>query len=155
MAALAKDTVYLLPDLKYGKFITEIIHAPEKNGFRILKLIQGATEVEKKDTQSYIDYEEYCSRSRDFREEFINEIARVILEVNQTDQNEEFSHYHYARLFHALAILKVPKDTKILCEKSKNYIYNSMYILWKLDDGSEDAYNTIIKSAYCMAKNAK
>ena len=81
--------------------------------------------------------------------------GRVILEVKETDRNEEMLHDNYARLFHALAILKVPKDTELLPGTTKNLIYNSMYMLWVLDDGSREKYNDIKDVAWYMAEETK
>lgn len=167
MTTAEQNIVYLLPGLKYGKFITRLLHTPESNCYRILNIIQGATEFKRKIPKSFIITEEYDCVARDFgfgltksdakalREEFINEIVRVILEVKETDRNEEMLHDHYARLFHALAILKVPKDTELLPGTTKNLIYNSMYMLWFLDDGSREKYNDIKDVAWYMAEETK
>lgn len=158
---------YLLPGLKYGKFIEELLHIPAYSCYRILRLIQGATEFERRIPKYYIEREEYCYVARDFkigltkndaralREEFINEIVRVILEVKKTDRDEEMLHDHYARLFHALSILKVPKNTELLPGTTKNLIYNSMYMLWFFDDGSKETFHTIENIAWYMSEEAK
>lgn len=162
-----KDIVYLLPDLKYGKFITRLLHTPEYSCYNPLRLIQGAVEFERRIPKYYIEKEEYYYVARDFkigltkndaralREEFINEIVRVILEVNKTDRDEEMLHDHYARLFHALSILKVPKNTELLPGTTKNLVYDSMYMLWLLDDGSKEMFHNIESIAWYMAEEAK
>ena len=48
MTTAEQNIVYLLPDIKYGKFITRLLHTPESNCYRILNIIQGATEFKRK-----------------------------------------------------------------------------------------------------------
>ena len=167
MATTEQNIVYLLPNLKYGKFIKGLLHTPDSGDYRTLQLIQGATEFQRKIPKSYIYSEEYYYVARDFgigftkseakalREEFINEIIKVILNLDKTDRNEEMLPDNYARLFHALAILKVPKDTELLPGTTKNLIYNSMYMFWFFDDGSQKAYDVINDGAWCMAEEIK
>ncbi len=158
---------YLLPGLKYGKFIKGLLHTPEYSGYKTLRLIQGAVEFERRIPNYYIEKEEYYYVVRDFhinftkdaarklREEFISEITKVILKLDKTDYNEEMLPDHYGRLFHALSILKVPKDTELLPGTTQNLMYNAMYILWGVDDGSKEAYDIIGRAAWCMAEEIK
>lgn len=158
---------YLMPGLKYGKFIKGLLHTPEHSGYNTLRLIQRAVEFDRRIPKYYIEKQEYCYVARDFeidctksaakklREEFISEIIKVILKLDKTDRNEELLPDHYARLFHALAILKVPKDTELLPGTTENLMYNAMYILWGLDDGSEKVYDIIGRTAWCMSEEIK
>lgn len=167
MTTTEKNIEYLLPGLKYGKFIKGLLHTPEHSGYNTLRLIQGAVEFDRRIPKYYIEKEEYYYVARDFeidftksaakklREEFISEIIKVILKLDKTDHNEEMLTDHYARLFHALAILKVPKDTELLPGTTENLMFNAMYILWELDDGSEKVYDIIGRTAWCISEEIK
>lgn len=167
MTSTEKNIEYLMPGLRYGKFIQGLLHTPEYSGYKTLRLIQGAVDFERRIPKYYIEKEEYYYVARDFeidftknaakklREEFISEIIKVILKLDKTDYNEELLTDHYARLFHALAILKVPKDTELLPGTTQNLMYNAMYILWKLDDGSKEVYDIIGRTAWCMSEEIK
>lgn len=167
MTATEKNIVYLMPGLNHGEFIQELLHVPESSAYKTLRLIQGAVDFERKIPKSYIKNEDFGYVVRDFgidftksavkklREEFISEIIKVILELDKTDRNEEVLPDHYGRLFHALAILKVPKNTELLPGTTKNLMYNAMYIIWGLDDGSCKAGDLIQRASWCMAEEIK
>ena len=166
MTSTEQNIEYLMPGLKHGKFIQEILHIPGYSAYKILRLIQGAVDFKRKIPKSYIKNEDYYYVARDFginskndakelREQFINEIIKVILELDKTDRNEEMLPDHYGRLFHALAILKVPKDTKLLPGTTTNLMYDAMYTLWELDDGSDHAGEVIQSAAWYMAEEIK
>ena len=152
-----------LPDLKYGELIKELLHRPECSGYNTLRLIQGA--IDSKRISSYIHKEEYSCVARDFgikftksaakalRKELIEEIAKTILE-QKTDRNEEMLPDNYARLFHALTILKLEKDTKLFPGTTQNLMYNAMYMLWALDNSEEDA-DTIRLAGWYMSEEIK
>lgn len=170
MTTLEKHTEYLLPGLKYGKFIREILHTPVRSAYDTLKLVQTAVEFKRKIPKYFIENEtdsQYYyvakyfgidltkSAAKLLREELVGEIIRVIVELDKTDDNHELLPDHYARLFHALAILKVPKDTELLPGTTKNLMYNAMYMIWGLDDGSEEADRLIGIASWCMAEEIK
>ena len=167
MTATEQNIEYLMPGLKHGKFIQGLLHTPEYSGYKTLRLIQGAVDFRGKLPKRYTEDEEYYYVVRDFgidftkgsvkalREEFVNEIIKVIVELDKTDDNQELLPDHYGRLFHALAILKVPKDTKLLPGTTTNLIYNAMYMMWALDDGSLYSGDIIQRASWYMAEEIK
>ena len=168
MTPLENYTEYLLPGLKYGNFIRGILHTPEYSAYDNLRVIQKAVEFKRKIPKFYIENEsDYYyvagyfginltkSAVKTLREELINEIIKVIIELDKTDNGKELLPDHYARLFHALAILKVPKDTELLPGTTKNLMYNAMYMIWGLDDGSEEARRLIQTASWYMAEEIK
>lgn len=56
-------------------------------------------------------------------------IERIIHEINHPSENEMYAD-NYARLFHALSILGVPKSDTRVPAIGKNYMYNIAYSLW-------------------------
>lgn len=56
-------------------------------------------------------------------------IERIIHEINHPSENEMYAD-NYARLFHALSILGVPKSNTRVPAIGKNYMYNIAYSLW-------------------------
>lgn len=63
--------------------------------------------------------------------------------IQRLENEDTLSIEDYARYFHGLSILKVPKDTNEVPAIGENIQYNIAYELWKLDDGSEKNWNHI------------
>lgn len=77
------------------------------------------------------------------RETLIKLIANRISNQTQTEYGDEIITDHYARYFHALSILKVPKNTELVPAITQNLKYNIAYSLWVLDDGSDEVWRAI------------
>ncbi len=87
------------------------------------------------------------SELKRIREEVISEICFRL----HNDCYKCFTVEHYSNYLHGLAILEVPKDTKEIPGLGENTRrYNLAYQLWKLDDGSEEKWNTIADIARCQ-----
>lgn len=81
-------------------------------------------------------------------------VERIIQEINEPNECKMCAD-NYARLFHALAILKVPKfDTRVHAIGT-NYMYNIAYDLWALDDGSTRKFEFISNAAWYAAEAIK
>lgn len=81
-------------------------------------------------------------------------VERIIQEINEPNEGEMYSD-NYSRLFHALAILKVPKCDPRVPAIGKNYMYNIAYDLWALDDGKSSTYEFISNVAWYSAEAIK
>ena len=66
--------------------------------------------------------------------EFCKELIAAIIEFLAPDDTEK-DFQHYLSLFHALAILDVPKDSTLLKPEGKNKYYTFMYAVWQLENG--------------------
>lgn len=84
--------------------------------------------------------------------EMYSEIVTAICEILQDDS---LMVDHYARFFHALAILKVPKNSEQVSATRENPRYNLAYYLWALDDGSKEDGNNAITVAWYVAEIEK
>lgn len=103
----------------------------------------------------YFDIGETKAEVRAARTEIIEAITNTI-KSHETYRGEKMLHDHYARLFHALAILKVDKGTDLVPSTLKdNFIYNAMYVLWRADDGSYNAEKGILSAAWFLAEEYK
>ncbi len=60
---------------------------------------------------------------------------------------------HYARYFHALAILKVPKDDVEV--DGKDHLLSAFYQLWLRDDGSKGAWRSIEAISWSISEEIK
>lgn len=150
---------------KYEEIINEILHGRGENYYWLQKL-QRAVEFKGKIPKWYIyadmyKYTEFFGigetkeDARETRMELINEIIYVLLNQKETEYGEEMMPDNYSRLFHALAILKLEKDTNLLPGTTENFIYNCAYMLWRLDDGSEVAGKAIDNATWFMAEEIK
>ena len=81
-------------------------------------------------------------------------VERIIQEINHPSQKKMYAD-NYARLFHALSILGVPKSDTRVPAIGKNYMYNIAYSLWALDDGTENTYEFISNAAWYAAEAFK
>ena len=85
-----------------------------------------------------------------------SEVVEIIInEINEPHHEREMYCDNYSRLFHALSILKVPKNDSRVPAIGKNYMYNIAYDLWALDDGSESTYNFISSAAWYASEAIK
>ena len=151
---------------KYDFVVKEILHENHWC-YRALRGLQEATEFKGKIPKShYYKYDDYNfahyfeigetkAEARSARDELVNLIANVI-KSHTTYHGEKMLHDHYARLFHALAILKVDKGTDLVPSTTKdNLVYNSMYVLWRADDGSDNAERGILRAAWYLSEEYK
>ena len=153
-------------DNKYDYVVQELLSG-NKWYYRALRGLQEAMEFKGIIPKSHFVKYDDCSFTsyfkigktknevRDAKYELIEAIVKTI-KSHQTLDGEKMLHDHYARLFHALAILKVNKSTLLLPGTLKdNFIYNAMYTLWRADDGSEDAEKGILSAAWFLSEEYK
>lgn len=151
---------------EHQRFINGIIHG--LNGqYQCLRALQEAVDFKARIPKHFLSSEKAewlegefgiiitKQKVKELREEIISEITDVILNKKTTEYGEEMLPDNYSRLFHALAILKLEKDTELLPEKTDNYIYNATYMIWRLDDGSMFAGDMIVNAMWYMAEEIK
>ena len=150
---------------RYDEIITEVIHG-RISDYWFFRKLQGAVEFSGRIPKSYIYSDEVTytecvgiaddkASARGARQQIINEIINVLLNQKTTRYGEEMMPDNYARLFHVLAILKLEKDTELLPGITDNYIYNCAYMLWRVDDGSDEAGKSIENATWYMAEELK
>ena len=151
---------------KHQRFINGIVHGRNAQ-YRCLEAIRKALDYRAKIPKQFLfsvkaewlegEFGISITKQevKELREEIISEIIDVILNQKTTEYGEEMLPDNYARLFHALAILKLEKDTELLPEKTDNYIYNAVYKIWRLDDGSMFAGDMIMNAMWYMAEEIK
>lgn len=151
---------------RHQKFINGIVHG-WKGQCRCLKALQKASDFKAKIPNQFLFSEEaeYLKEAfgisntkrevKDLRKELITEIVDVILNQETTEYGEEMLPDNYSRLFHALTILKLEKETELLPGTTDNYMYNAAYVLWRLDDGSEVAKDAIESAMWFMSEEIK
>lgn len=151
---------------KHQRFINGIIH--NRNGhYQFLRTLQEAVDFKARIPKRFLSSEkaEWLEgefginvteqKVKELREEIISEITDVILNQKNTEYDEEMLPDNYSRLFHALAILKLEKDTELLPGTTDNFMYNAAYMLWRLDDGSEMAGDAIESTMWFMSEEIK
>ena len=151
---------------KHQRFINGIIHG--LNGqYQCLRALQEAVDFKARIPRRFLFSEKAewlegefglsitNQEVKELRKELITEIIDVILNQETTEYDEKMLPDNYSRLFHALAILKLEKDTELLPEKTDNYIYNATYKIWILDDGSMFAGDMIVNAMWYMAEEIK
>lgn len=151
---------------KHQKFINGIVH--NLNGYyQSLRVLQAAVDfkakipkwflssVEAEDLEDEFGISITKQEVKELRKELITEIIDVILNEKTTEYGEEMMPDNYSRLFHALAILKLEKETELLPETTDNYMYNAAYMLWRLDDGSKMVEDAIENAMWYMAEEIK
>ena len=152
--------------IKYEKVIKNLFSKWEYE-YKWLKLLQGAIEFRAKIPKSYIYGPEFCIDGKNYadyyeigltkddarraREEIIVDIISTMVS-GKTPKGHELRLRHYERLFHALAVLDLEKETNLLPGTTKNMIFNAMYMVWRLDDGSEKSRNLISKATLYMSR---
>ena len=85
---------------------------------------------------------------RDMHTEMIDAICTALKAENLEVDN-------YARLFHALAILGLPKCSLDVPATRNNMKYNMAYYLWGLDDGTPEAWECIDNASWYAAESSK
>ena len=93
------------------------------------------------------------SELRVIREEVISAIIATINSENKKPYKEKMDADHYARYFHALAILKVDKSSIHMTKH--DYIRNAFLNLWALDDGSDENWKAINEAAWYISEAVK
>lgn len=141
---------------KYEDIVNGILHG---RYFDWLRDLQQAVRFKAKIPKSFIEETQYTDlfgiggskkEAREAREELISEIVDRIVNYNTTNFHLEMMPDNYSRLFHALAVLQLEKNTEILPAETANNKYNAAYMLWKLDDGSEDVGKLIMDASWYM-----
>ena len=151
---------------KHQRFINGLVHGRNAQ-YRCLEDLREALEYRAKIPKQFL-YSEKAERLKDefgigitkkelkvIREELITEIIDVILNQKTTEYGEEMLSDNYSRLFHALAILKLDKETDLLPGTTDNYMYNAAYIIWRLDDGSKMSGDAIESSMWFVSEEIK
>ena len=145
---------------KYKDFIEGIIHG---YNFNVLEELQTAIDFNRKIPKYYLEthyyYEELCigktkEEARRARQELIEGIVDTILHQSTTKHGDKMLPDNYARLFHALAILKLEKDSSLL-PSDGDTVYTCVYNLWQLDNGSHRDANAIITICWYLAEAMK
>lgn len=114
----------------------------------ISAVVQTITEAAEKDVTAINDLYRYvycvCSHYPQYVEaDAGDKFVELVKSVNMDGYLEVD---HYARYFHILAILGIPKSSQLLpATTPRNYAYNLAYHLWKNDDGSETAAGYIVE----------
>lgn len=147
---------------KYKDLIEGIIHG---YNFDILQELQTVTQFKRQIPKSFIEthyyYEELCigttkREAHQARQELIEGIVDTILHQSTTKHGDKMLPDNYARLFHALAILKLDKDSSLLLYPSDgDSVYSLVYNLWQLDNGSNSDGNAIITICWHLAEAMK
>lgn len=147
---------------KYKDFIEGIIHG---YNFNVLEDLQTAIDFNRKIPKYFLEthyyYEELCigkakDEARRARQELIEGIVDTILHQSTTKHGDKMLPDNYARLFHALAILKLDKDSSLLLYPSDgDSVYSLVYNLWQLDNGSNSDGNAIITICWHLAEAMK
>ena len=152
---------------EWWDFIFNCIH--QRGGvFESLKNLQTATEFKRMIPASFIRETEYTTvfeigpskdEARNMRNTLIQEFVNAILNLTTTSSSyeKELLPDDYFRLFHALTLLGVPKDTEMLSAEREpdNYPYSCAYWLWQADDGTEEMFENLITAAWFAAEEMK
>lgn len=145
---------------KYKDFIEGIIHG---RNFNALEELQTSIDFNRKIPKYYLEthyyYEELDigttkKEARQARKRLIEEIVDTILHQRTTKHGDKMLPDNYARLFHALAILKLEKDSQLL-PSDGDAAYTCVYNLWQLDNGSYRDGNAIITICWYLAEAMK
>lgn len=150
--------------VKYQDTINAIMHGHLAE-FNFLRSLQTAVDCKKRIPKHSKDVEiikealgikEVTKANvKQVRQELIEGITHVIVNQKETAYHDEMLPDNYARLFHALAILKLEKNTTLLPRQTDNYMYNATYLLWKLDDGSPESQDIIESSMWFISEEIK
>lgn len=156
----------MINDKEKNDFLYYIAHGLQ-DGFHTCKLIREALNYKGRIPKSFwLDenkgfygicglYQVPKSEIYQLRDELIKSIADAITNQKETSFGTELTTDHYARYFHALAILNVPKNTELVPAIGKNLKYNIAYSLWVLDDGSDQVWNAIDNTMWYTAEALK
>lgn len=145
---------------KYQDFIEGIIHGLN---FEVLQALETAVEFNRNIPKFYLEANNYYvelgigktkTEARQARQQLIEEIVYAILHQTETKYGEKMLPDNYARLFHGLAILNLEKDSPLL-PSCGNFIYNFVYELWKLDNGSYKTGEEMISTCWYLAEAIK
>lgn len=156
--------------IRYEETVKYLIHGWDHDWNKWMKLLQGAVDFKGRIPKAYIYGDDYIDcgvtyanvfgigetkgDARKARQQLIEDIISTIISGKSSDVDELLPD-HYARLFHALTVLKLEKDTDLLPGTTNNMIYDAMYILWRLDDGSKQAEESIKRAGWFMAEEIK
>ena len=145
---------------KYKDFVEGILHGYD---FNVLQGLQTAIEFKRKVPPYFLETNGYYhelgigptkDEARQARQELIEEIVDAILHQTETKHGNQMLPDNYARLFHALAILKLEKKS-LLLPSDGNPMSRCAYNLWQLDDGSTRNGSLIITTCWYLAESIK
>lgn len=88
------------------------------------------------------EYRISMKEMRDLRAEAIMAITSKI-SLMERENNKKNQIDNFSRLFHALTLLQVEKNTSLVPAVSENLLYNTAYSLWAIDDGSEKIWKLL------------
>ena len=134
-----------------------------QTGFKTCEIIQEGVSYTRAIPKSFwLDEEKgyygilglYDLTKKDMKKVRNEVIERIIQEINDPNECKMYSD-NYARLFHALAILRVAKYDHRVPAIGKNYMYNIAYDLWALDDGKSSTFEFISNVAWYSAEAVK
>ena len=133
--------------------------------FRDLAILQEAIDKKGAIGQYYFHADEhFCAETwgdqwrskqelRKIRQALIAEFAKQITSQNMLPYRQKMDADHYARYFHALAILKA--DKKLIHHTKNDYMRNAFIELWNLDNGSEENWKRISSAAWFISESIK
>lgn len=132
--------------------------------FNDLKALQAAVEKNGTIPRNFFQQYDGCYETwgyewrpknelRAIRDEVVSAIIAIINAENQKPYEKKMEADHYARYFHALAILKV--DKSIFHMTKHDYIRNAFLNLWALDDGSDKNWKVIDEAAWYISEAVK
>lgn len=133
--------------------------------FHDLAVLQAAIDKKGAVSQDYFCKDEnFCPETwgdqwrskeelRKIREVLVNQFVEKIKSQNFLKYKDKMEADHYARYFHALAILKV--DKSVVHHTKNDYLRNAFIELWHLDDGSEESWKRIDSAAWFISEAVK
>lgn len=129
------------------------------SAFEVCAIIQEGVSYEKIPEDFWLDErkgKDILGAQMTKKEELIQVRQEVIARIISELINGQDVVYvdHYSRLFHALAILEVPKDDSRIPNYRGNS-YHLAYELWQLDDGQQETYKHIAQVAWRMSEIMK
>lgn len=133
--------------------------------FADLAILQAAIDKKGAVGQDYFHRDEnFCAETwgdqwrskselREIRQALITEFVNQITSQNLLPYRQKMDADHYARYFHALAILKA--DKSLIHHTKNDYMRNAFLELWQLDDGSVENWKKIDAAAWFISEAIK
>lgn len=137
-----------------------------REGFKICELITEALSYKRSIPESFWtdemkgaygilgEYRISKKEMRDLRTEAVTAIASEI-SLMESENDEKNQIDNFSRLFHALTLLKVEKNTSLVPAISGNLLYDIAYSLWEIDDGTEKNWKAIDNASWYAAEANK
>lgn len=146
-------------------FIKSLLHGL-RDGFETCELIMEALSYKRAIPESFWtdemkgacgilgEYRISKKEMRDLRAEAIRAItSKISLMERENDKKNQID--NFSRLFHALTLLQVEKNTSLVPAISENLLYDTAYSLWEIDDGSEKIWKAIDNASWYAAEAIK